>query len=213
MSTVYLSSLQQRAASSSSTPSSRSNSDSNNQGAFESCFAQGLDLSEFESTTNNNTSTAAISCASATLLPIIQRRAQERHSNDQEELRLQSKIQARALHIQNELKATTAVLVNDDKDLFLGSRELTNALVSMHNNDHYGGGGGGGGGGFSKNIVSPTLKHKRHTLNGNVMKTNKKKQQHASTSAVKLPQLSHRATTTTNKKRTIAKKAVRAKYH
>jgi hypothetical protein len=207
-----MSSLQQRATSSSSTPSSHSNdiSKSNNQGTFESCFAQGLDLSEFESTSNNNmhtaaaaasraASTAAISCASATLLPIIQRRAQERHSNDQEELRLQSKIQARAVYIQNELKATAV----DDKDLFLGSRELTNALVSMHDNDHYGGGGG------SKKVGSQTHKHRKHTLNV-VIKKNKKKQQYSGTS-VKLPQLSHHAAT--NKKKTIAKKAVRAKYH
>lgn len=197
MTTVHVSSLQQRAASS-STPNSHIKTNNNKKGAFESCFAQGLDLSEFDSANTNASTTTATTCAAAQLLPIIQRRAQERQSNDHEELRLQTSIQTRALNIQNELKLKQTAT---PETAFLGSNELTDALVTMHDNDHYGG----------ANKINSTKTMKKTNRN---IKGIKKKQQHGSNS--KLPSSSSTSSSRqqgNHKAKTIAKKAMRAKYH
>jgi hypothetical protein len=169
------------------------------KGAFELCFAQGLDLSEFggSSTTslaalstrvvhkddndqnnNNNNNINAGShvqgahqqqhcCASAELLPMIQKRAQERHYNEQEEFRLHETIQRRAWNIQQELKGTTTTtttttssnnsthpssctMLQQDGPVRQQNINNTNnsntiltladTLVSMHGRDDFGGG-------------------------------------------------------------------------
>jgi hypothetical protein len=188
-----MSSLQQRATSS-STSNSRINTNSIKKGAFESCFAQGLDLSEFDSAnTPATTTTTTTTSAAAQLLPIIQRRAQERHSNDQEELKLHTTIQTRVFSIQNELKLKQAATPDT---AFLGSHELTDALVTMHDNDHYGG--------ANKIVSTKTMKRTNRNL-----KVIKMKPQHGSSSK-SLPRPRQQ---TNNKAKTIAKKAMRAKYH
>ena len=209
--TVHVSSLQQRAASSSSSHINiNSNNNRSTKGAFESCFAQGLDLSEFDSTRVETTTTSittpsptssstSLLCASAQLLPVIQRLAQERQYNDQEELRLQRTIQARALHIQNETNVTLALPENSTS--IWKSCELTNALVSMHDNDQYG----------AIKSGSTTKSHPKKKQNNNQTSNKGMKAKQQLGPGIKL----QRRPTSHHSKKTapIAKKAIRAKYH
>jgi hypothetical protein len=158
--TIMTTSLQRR--------SNNGNTNSNGiKGAFESCFAQGLDLSEFDaassssSTTRYNHTAAHVAqpqqfqqpqrpCASAELLPIIQKRAQERHYNEQEELRLHQTIQKRAWNIQQQLNGTATATVPISSNTIPGGGNsnskdtnamlsLTDTLVAMHGKDDNGG--------------------------------------------------------------------------
>lgn len=90
-------------------------------GGFESCFAQGLDLSEFTaaSTAEPQTSHAAV------LLQIKQSEALIKHNEEQEELRMQQVVRERVQALQQQ--ATNS----DNND-----NELIGALVGMHRSDH-----------------------------------------------------------------------------
>lgn len=187
------------------------------KGAFELCFAQGLDLSEFDTSSSltqtttlgnhNHNNTAPTGqhqnqqhqqqqrCASAELLPIIQKRAQEKHYNEQEELRMHQTVQTRAWNIQQQLKTTSASTTASISILSGGNNRnmndtnvilsLTDTLVSMHGKDDYGG--------AKQSVVkkatasfgrqSQTRKHNKptkgnHKHNGVVQQGRRRQQQH-----------------------------------
>lgn len=82
---------------------------------FESCFAQGLDLSEFGATTESKSTN---SCASAALLQQVEQRRLTKERNAIEEERLEAGIQERTRHLKNNKMNAVSL-----------------ALVSMHQSD------------------------------------------------------------------------------
>ncbi len=105
-------SLQQALVSSSAPPST-----SQKAGGFESCFAQGLDLSEFAAPSS---STATTVSHSAALLQIKQSEAEQQQIEEQEEIRLQQLVRERVLAAHSKKE--------DDHG-------LVGALIGMHRTD------------------------------------------------------------------------------
>jgi hypothetical protein len=105
--------------------------DKQSSGAFESCFASGLDLSEFPSQKPIRDSALPSSpamrqpSAASQLLPKIQRRAQENLLQDREEAQLPQQIAARVQSLQNQ--SSTIHKKNTDP--------WANIIVAMHETD------------------------------------------------------------------------------
>jgi hypothetical protein len=152
-SSTFSSSLQQ-AASTNIKPHPQ-NQTTSAGGGFETCFGQGLDLSEFGATTSSpNTTTASAnkSSASAALLQVVQRQAFQKQRHEAEEMKLHHTIKQRALNLQHELESSRqeeAPTMAAPSEFETGSRRgantstnsnlLTNALISMHGADSFGG--------------------------------------------------------------------------
>jgi hypothetical protein len=147
-SSTFSSSLQQ-AASTNIKPHSEQQRTSSGDG-FETCFGQGLDLSEFgAATTSTSTTTTS---ASAALLQVVQRRAFQKQRHEAEEVKLHYTIQQRTLNLQHELESSRqeeAPTMTAPSEFETGSRRgagtstnsnlLTSALISMHGADSFGG--------------------------------------------------------------------------
>lgn len=112
---MLASSLQKAAAiKKADTPSSNSGSSTSNRqesGAFEACFARGVDLSEFERTTSTSiasSSSGTSTCSgntttkshAAALLRVLQVESAQKQHNVQEEMRLWQTVQQRRQHQQ-----------------------------------------------------------------------------------------------------------------
>lgn len=89
-------------------------------GRFETCFAQGLDLSEFAS----SSTTAAPQSHAAALLKIKQSEALLKQHQQQEEVRMQQVIRER-------VQAATVPAPDDDSH-----NGVVKALIGMHRSDH-----------------------------------------------------------------------------
>lgn len=147
-SSTFSSSLQQAASINGN--AHQQNKTTNAGGGFETCFGQGLDLSEFGPTTDATTTNPV--SASAALLQVVQRRAVQKQRHEAEEVKLHRTIQQRALNLKLELESSRqeeAPTMAAPCDFETGSRRsanasansdlLTNALISMHGTDSFGG--------------------------------------------------------------------------
>jgi hypothetical protein len=105
-------------------------STSGKKGCFESCFASGLDLSEF-ATSNSTPPPSKISAASE-LLKVKAREREEQEKEQLEEERMQMLVQQRAVQLKQSFNQR-------QQDRLLGSNAsqsaFTNALLSMHKTD------------------------------------------------------------------------------
>mmetsp|Transcript_39565 Transcript_39565/g.95591 ORF Transcript_39565/g.95591 Transcript_39565/m.95591 type:complete len:233 (-) Transcript_39565:112-810(-) len=109
-----------------------------NKGHFENCFAQGLDLSEFDQTANDsdrasahsNATRTAIPSASANLLRIKEIEQQQKLHDEMEERRLEQSVQRRISNISQSM-ATKKININD-KDKQKKSTSINDVLVHMH---------------------------------------------------------------------------------
>jgi hypothetical protein len=104
-------------------------SSSETKGGFESCFASGLDLSEFS--TSDSTTAPKLSAASE-LLKVKAREREEQEKEQVEEDRMQSVVQQRAVQLKQSFNQR-------QQDRLLGNNAsqsaFTNALLSMHKTD------------------------------------------------------------------------------
>ena len=174
---------------------------SNNKGSgFESCFAGGLDLSEFGESFNKNKNNKKKnnknnSSASAQLLQVVQKRAAEKEYNEVQEVRLHETIQKRALQLQEERRTTQELRLKTTppSESLMGS--LTATLISMHGHDEHGGGCVG--------INKKT--NKKDAASRQLGKRMKQQQRRRVTTP--------KATTKVNSNSKVTKKANRAKYH
>ena len=93
-------------------------------GAFESCFASGLDLSEFAASSSApNCKTATKSSAASELLRIKQAEKQQRENDEREDYKMDLLVQRRLHKLRNGAKS-------DDPNTL-----VVNALVQMHGGD------------------------------------------------------------------------------
>jgi hypothetical protein len=101
-------------------------------GGFESCFAQGLDFSEFGGN-NSNGKNYNNKSAAEELLQIKEKERKQRTIQEQEEIKMQEALQKRLKSIKdNQLK-----IDNDNKNVTRSSSqfEVVDALVRMHDTD------------------------------------------------------------------------------
>jgi hypothetical protein len=122
-----LTSLQRAAASEVSAP--KSTTKSSNNGAFEACFASGLDLSEFDSNPTLQVQAARPS-ASAELLRVKALEMQQKERDQREEERMQEIVKNRVIDLEKSLDKKKENKSDFGADLFV------DALVSMHGNDY-----------------------------------------------------------------------------
>jgi hypothetical protein len=100
------------------------------KGAFESCFAQGLDLSEFAAPSNHHQKPVS---ASAALLAVKKEESQRRHQQEREDAQMAHTVQQRAERLReasksmNDRKAVTAAA--------LSGSGIGGFLVQMHKGD------------------------------------------------------------------------------
>ncbi|CAB9512872.1 expressed unknown protein [Seminavis robusta] len=103
------------------------------KGGFEACFAQGLDLSEF-------TSSSPTPCASAALLKIKQKESEQRKQQEQEDAAMVRAVQQRTETIKQTLgknQQTKAILSSDGRHQNQRERSLflKNFVVQLHQDD------------------------------------------------------------------------------
>jgi hypothetical protein len=105
---------------------------SSRTGGFESCFAQGLDLSEFQSRAG---SSATPTSASAALLSIKASESLKKQENEKEEIRMKEILQKRLVAVNASLERGDEPSKATKQGFLQVKGGLAGAIVCMHGND------------------------------------------------------------------------------
>lgn len=110
---------------------------SQTKGAFEACFAQGLDLSEFAAKGGTN---ASVTSASAALLQVKAKESAAQKQHEQEDMRLEQLAKERAENLKKASslptkKISATALTSDRPSAGDRSKMVGNLLVHMHQGD------------------------------------------------------------------------------
>lgn len=110
-------------------PDRKNSNNDDRKGAFESCFAVGLDLSEFSASKASPSSpNHAIKSASAELLKTTLIEKEQKEADEQMELKMNAMVRDRALDLEKSLR-------KKKEEAASGNTILSNALINMHQSD------------------------------------------------------------------------------